>query len=104
MDDRQVFGGRALRGDGRLRRFGQLLKDVGIGHGQFREHLAIEYDAGFLQTVNKLTVAEIVESCCCVNALDPQGPEVTLAVLSSHIGKTQRALNLLDDLPPATSL
>ena len=59
---------------------------VGVAHGDVREHLAVELDAGQLEAVHELRVAHAVDARGGVDAGDPQPAEVALAVAPVAVG------------------
>src|SRR5436190_23082448 len=74
----------SLGGSRRLSRLagglGKSGEGLGIAHGDVGQDLAVELDAGQLQAVHELAVAEAVLAGGRVDAGDPEAAEVTLAV------------------------
>ena len=76
-----------------------LLDDGGKGralvHGEVGHHLAVEFDAGEPGAVHELRIGQPFGADSGIDALDPQGAEVALAVAAVAIGILQRLLHRL---------
>src|SRR5215208_6380276 len=59
---------------------GESGERLGVADGDVREDLAVELDAGELEAVHELAVAQAVLARGGVDARDPEAPEVALAV------------------------
>ena len=57
---------------------------------QVGEHLAVDFDAGFVQVTHQLRVGEALQASSGIDTLDPQCAEVTLfvAAVTESIGQT----------------
>src|SRR5690606_22867462 len=86
-------GTRALRRERALRLFGQGRKPGRVVHGDVRQHLAIQGDAGLEQAVHEAAVAHAVDARRRVDAGDPQRTEIALLLLAADV----RVLAGLDD-------
>src|SRR6476620_6383182 len=79
-----LVGVLCLGGSRRLSRLagglGKSGEGLGIAHGDVGQDLAVELDAGQLQAVHELAVAEAVLAGRRVDARDPEAAEVALAV------------------------
>src|SRR5690606_17604732 len=82
-----------LRRERALGLLGQRGKPGCIVHGDVRQHLAVERDAGLHQSVHEAAVAHAVHPGSRVDAGDPQRTEVALLVLAVDVGVLLR----LDD-------
>jgi hypothetical protein len=74
-----------LRGDG-----GKLSR---VGCGRLRQNLAVEFDAGQLQSVHEFAVGEASLARGGADANDPQRAEITLLAFTADIGEFQRAFH-----------
>src|SRR5690606_4833328 len=90
---RDTAGQRALRRERALRLFGQRGKTRRVVHGDVRQHLAVEGDAGLEQAVHEAAVAQAVDAGRRIDAGDPQRTEVALLLLAADVG----VLTRLDD-------
>ena len=61
------------------------LEGVGVVHGEVGEDLAVEFDARLGQLTHECTVGHAVLASACVDALNPQAAELTLAKLTSDV-------------------
>src|SRR5579883_24056 len=82
----------------RLREAGfRLLRDraerLEVVHGEIREHLAVDGDAGLLQAVHQPAVGQAELARRGVDAHDPQRAELALLLLAADVG----VLHRLDD-------
>src|SRR5689334_19016700 len=72
-----------------------LAKRRALGDRHVGEHLAIERDAGGLETPNQLRVGEAVLARRGVDAHHPQAAEVALLVLAPDVGVLRRGIDRL---------
>ena len=88
--------------DGSLGLLRQHRERGGIGNRQLGQHLAVDVDAGNLQAVDQLGIAQAVDAGGRVDAGDPQAAEVALFQLATDVGVAQRTalLNSMVPLPP----
>src|SRR5690554_2509421 len=75
-----------LRCERALRLLGQRGKPVGVVHGDVRQHLAVQGDAGLHQAVHEAAVAQAVDAGRGVDAGDPQRAEIALLLLAVDVG------------------
>src|SRR5690606_33981298 len=61
-----------------------------VVHGDVRQHLAVEGDAGLHQAVHDAAVADAVGAGRRVDAGDPQRTEIALLLLAADVGVLQR--------------
>jgi hypothetical protein len=59
---------------------------VGLGGGKVREDLAVQVYLGEPEAVDELRVGQPVLASAGVDALDPQRPEIALALLAVRVG------------------
>src|SRR6478672_8151695 len=78
-----------LRCERALRLFRQRRKTHGVVHGDVRQHLAVQGDAGLHQAVHEAAVADAVDARGGVDARDPQRTELALALLAADVGVLQ---------------
>jgi hypothetical protein len=52
---------------------------LGVTHREVSQHATVNFDTGFVQTVNEAAVAQTMFADTGVDALDPKSPHVTLA-------------------------
>jgi len=78
------------------RRLRDRLKRLGLADRDVREHFAVEIDTGELDAVHELRIGQAVLASTGVDALDPQGAKVALAVAPVAIGVAQPLLDLFD--------
>src|SRR5690606_41907880 len=64
---------------------GDRLEDGGVG-GHVGQDLAVQFDAGFAQTVDELRIGEAFNAGGGVDALDPQGAEAALLGAAVAVG------------------
>src|SRR5690606_38321138 len=76
-----------------LRLFGQRGKTRRVVHGDVRQHLAVQGDAGLEQTIHEAAVAHAVDAGSRIDAGDPQRAEIALLLLATDV----RVLAGLDD-------
>src|SRR3984957_7810863 len=89
-------GGRRSRlGEGAPGDFDELLKRARDLDRDIREHLAIHLDASLLEAVHELVVCKAVLAGRSVDARDPQGAHVALALLAVAIRVGERMLDPL---------
>src|SRR5512138_1742226 len=97
-------GTRALRCERALRLLGQGRKPGRVVHGDVRQHLAVQGDAGLEQPVHETAVAQTVEAGRGVDADDPQRAEIALLLLAVDVGVLlgldDRLLGDAEDLAP----
>src|SRR3954451_2913946 len=74
-------GGRTLPG-----LVGKTSERLGVAHGYVGQHLAVEFDAGQLQAVHELAVAQALLAGGGVDARDPEAAEVALLVAPVAVG------------------
>src|SRR5258708_39461384 len=84
-----------LRGpaDGALRLLGEALKSARISYRQVGQNLAVEFDAGYLQTVDELVIAHPIQFGGSADAHDPQRAILPLALFASGVGELKAALD-----------
>src|SRR5690625_3571038 len=75
-----------LRCERALRLFGQRGKPGGVVHGDVRQHLAVQGDAGLGEAVHEAAVAHAVDPGRGVDAGDPQRAEIALLLLAVDVG------------------
>src|SRR5262249_23754046 len=68
-------------------------KGGGIMYGQIREHLAIDLDVGFEQSIDQAAVGQAVQACSSVDTGNPQRAEFALLLAAIAV----RVLAGLDD-------
>ena len=61
----------------------------------FRQHLAIEFYSGLLQSVDELAVADSVQLSGGVDAYDPDGTVLALLLLATRVSELESALDAL---------
>ena len=61
------------------------LEGLGVVHGEVSENLAVEFDARLGQLTHECTVGHAVLASTCIDALNPQAAELTLAELPSYV-------------------
>src|SRR5690606_26076844 len=81
--------GPTLRRESALRLFSQRRKTRRVVHGDVRQHLAVQGDAGLGQAVHEAAVAQAVDAGRRVDAGDPQRTEVALLLLAANVGVLQ---------------
>src|SRR5690606_39049224 len=81
--------GQGLRCERALRLLGQRGKPGRVVHGDVRQHLAVQGDAGLGQAVHEAAVAQAVHARGGVDAGDPQRTEVALLLLAADVGVLQ---------------
>src|SRR5687768_17174916 len=79
-----------LRCECALRLLCQRRKTLRVVHGDVRQHLAIEGDAGLQQAVDKSAVTHAVDAGRRIDAGDPQRTEIALLLLAANVGVLQR--------------
>src|SRR5690606_27098878 len=79
-----------LRRERALCLFRQRGKAGRVMHGDVRQHLAVEGDAGLHQAVHEAAVADAVCARRRVDAGDPQRTEIALLLLAADLGVLQR--------------
>src|SRR5689334_7255002 len=62
-------------------------KRLRLVHGEIREHFAIEFDRGELQTVHELRIVQTVQTSSSADAHDPQAAKIALLQLASGVGE-----------------
>ena len=67
---------------------GKALRVINCHLGQ---HLAVQVDAGALETEHKLAVGQTVEACCRVDTGNPDTAELALALTAACVCRSQRA-------------
>src|SRR5208282_2290833 len=82
-----------LGGVGRFGLLGQLGKPRGVVDSNVCQDLAIQLDAGLLQSTDELRVASAVQLGGCRDAHDPQGAELALLLAATGVGKLKAALD-----------
>src|SRR5690606_31981919 len=75
-----------LRRQSALGLFGQGRKTRRVVHGDIRQHLAVQGDAGLQQAVHETAVAQAVRTRGRIDAGDPQGAEMALLLLAADVG------------------
>jgi hypothetical protein len=65
----------------------------GVVCGQIRKYFPVELHVGVSEASDQLRVGSPVQSCACVDACNPQPPELALALSAISIGKQQRAVD-----------
>ena len=65
---------------------GKTSERLRVAHGDVREHLAVDLDAGLLQAVHELAVGHALVPRRGVDAGDPEPAEVALAVAAVAVG------------------
>src|SRR6185437_7718675 len=85
-----LIGGWLLQRRFRLGR--KLAEAGGVVHGDVGQDLAVERDAGELQAVHELAVADLVLAGGGADADDPELAELALALLAPAVGELERAL------------
>src|SRR3546814_2434457 len=80
----------SLRRERALCLFRQRGKAGRVVHGDVRQHLAVEGDAGLHQAVHEAAVADAVGAGRRVDAGDPQRTEIALLLLAADVGVLQR--------------
>src|SRR5436189_2099372 len=83
---------------------GKSAERLRIVHGDVREHLAIDLDAGLVQAVDELRVAHALAPRRGVDPDDPKAPEIALFVAPVAVGVPPRAHDLLVCEPVARVL
>src|SRR5690606_20484975 len=78
---------------GALGLLGQRRNPGRVVHGDVRQHLAVQGDAGLQQAVHETAVAQAVAAGSRVDAGDPQRTEIALLLLAADVGVLLR----LDD-------
>src|ERR1019366_9295309 len=86
--------GRRLRRGG-LRLLAQRRKSGGVVDRQIGQDLAIQINAGFLQTIDELAVAGAVQLGRGADAHDPNGAVLPLLLLASAVGELQPTFDRL---------
>src|SRR5438477_5954796 len=83
-----------LRGpaESALRLLGEALKSGWIFDCDVCQDLAVEFDAGFFQTVDERAVAHIVQFRGGSDADDPQRAVLALALFPAGVGELQSAV------------
>src|ERR1035438_9402654 len=71
----------------------QMRKSSRIVYRQLSQDLAIEFDAGFLQSADELVIVHSVQAGAGADAHDPQRAVLALFLLAAGIGKLQPALD-----------
>jgi len=61
-------------------------------HRQVGQHFAIEADAAFLDLSHKLGIGHAMESCPCVDPLDPQRTKISFLRLAIAVSINQSLL------------
>src|SRR2546423_3326964 len=57
-----------------------------LANGQIRQHLAIDYDPGLAEAVDKSAVGQVERAHCRIQTLDPERAERTLFALAVAVG------------------
>src|ERR1700678_4470823 len=70
-----------------------MSKSGRIFHRQIRQDLAVQFDAGLLQSADELVVVQPVQAGGGANAHDPDRPVLALLLFAAGIGKLQSALD-----------
>src|SRR5271170_3339965 len=96
-----LLGSLSLLAEGRLRGLDQALERRRLGDREVGDDLAIQLDAGQLQAVDELGIAQAMLAGAGIDALDPEGAEAALLVAPVAIGILQPLLDLLDRNPVA---
>src|SRR5688572_8709078 len=78
-----------LRRERALRLLCQRRKTRRVVHGDVRQHLAVEGDAGLQQAVHETAVAHAVDAGSRIDAGDPQRTEIALLLLATDVGVLQ---------------
>src|SRR5581483_4525621 len=81
------------RPGGCLRLTGERRKGRGARHGEVRQALAIQRDAGLLQAAHELSVSEAVLPRGGVDADDPEPAEVPLLAAAADVGVLERRVD-----------
>ena len=65
-------------------------ESCGVVEGEVGEDFAVDLDSALVDETHELGVAQVVQTCCGVDTLDPEGAEVALVVLAVavSVGKT----------------
>src|SRR5690606_404867 len=82
----QIRYAREGLGQGGLRLLDQSLEALRLAHCDVGQNLAVQFDAGLVQTVDELAIGEAQFAAASVDALDPQGAEVALLGLAVAVG------------------
>ena len=61
-----------------------------IAHGEVRQHLAVNLDAGLRQPVDKAAIGQALSAGSGIDTLDPEAAELPLAVPPVGVGVAQR--------------
>ena len=61
-----------------------------VVHGEIRQHLAVDFDAGLHQAVDDAAVAQAVDARRGIDARDPQGAELALLLRGGRGRRTAR--------------
>src|ERR1700710_4469 len=87
---------RGLSGDGLAERalglLGQGGKPCSVVNGQLGENLAIQFDPGQLQAVDKLRVADAAQLGGCTDTDNPERAKLALLLAAADVGKFETAL------------
>src|SRR5688572_24684607 len=78
-----------LRRERALRLLCQRRKTRRVVHGDVRQHLAVEGDAGLQQAVHETAVAHAIDAGSRIDAGDPQRTEIALLLLATDVGVLQ---------------
>src|SRR5690606_11216856 len=93
-----------LRRERALRLLGQGREPGRVVHGDVRQHLAVQGDAGLGQPVHETAVAQPVGAGGGIDARDPQAAEIALLLLAVDVGVLlgldDRLLGDAEDLAP----
>src|SRR5689334_2008973 len=88
-----LAGSEWLRGGhGGLSLLGQRRKACCVLHCDVSQDLAVEFDAGYLEPVHELAVADAVQLGSGADADDPDGAILALLLLAAGISKLESAL------------
>jgi len=72
---------------------------LGVAHGEFGQNLAVQFDAGSLQAVDKAAVRHFIDAAGSVDSGDPESSEFTAAFAAIDIRMVEGVQNgLFGDL------
>jgi hypothetical protein len=74
----------------RLGQVSQLAKCRTIMNGQVGKHFAVNLHTRLFQAMNELAIIEAILARRCIDAADPQGAEIALAVAAVAVGIKER--------------
>src|SRR5262249_40100729 len=76
-----------------LRLFDDCGEGRGLGDGEVRQNLAVDFDPSRGKAGNKAAIGQTVLAHRCIDALNPQSAKFTLAVLAIAVGVLHRLVD-----------